>query len=233
MAKEYYDVSYKTFLNDRIKPLAFQGKETWPLYVQVTYDRKTIFFKSYYFDLFAQPKYNFLGMPLFQVDELESSVAEFIIDYIITWNKGRFNLSEFSRLYKIVSKDLLDSFDGPFKIWLGTYFKEQGWPGLSALMEHTQDGVAAIQVWDDLKKCLDPGVFAKLEMKVTRGDVPPYIPLAAYVRDKLPNGPFCLPLYEWSHEDKQREIEKFFDSRLWRVDMVRINLLYLKGFQSL
>src|SRR5260221_10619501 len=112
MAKTY-KVSYKTYLNDRLKQVPFHGKLTHPLYVQVTYDRKTIFFKSYYFDLFAQPKYDFLQMPLFQVDELESSVAEFLIK----WDVEKFSLDHFSHRYKMFSKDLLDSFDGPFKVW--------------------------------------------------------------------------------------------------------------------
>jgi hypothetical protein len=41
MAKEYYLVSYKTYRNDRIKPVLFQDRETHPLYVQLTYDRRT------------------------------------------------------------------------------------------------------------------------------------------------------------------------------------------------
>src|SRR5258708_35403667 len=77
MAKEFYDISYKTYFNTRIKDVVFQGEETWPLYVQVTYDRETIFFKSYYFDLFSQPKYDFLKMPMIQVDALERRGPEF------------------------------------------------------------------------------------------------------------------------------------------------------------
>jgi len=230
MAKEYYDVSYKTFFNARIKQTVFQGKETWPLYVQVTYDRKTIFFKSYYFDLFAQPKYDFLGMSLFQVDELESQVTEFIIN----WDVEKFSLDNFSRRYKMFSRDLLDSFDGPFKIWLGAYFKEKGWSGLAAVVEHSGDGVSAIQLWDDLKKCMEPGIFEKMEEKAAR-DGGPYLPLATYVRHKSPKGPFCLPLHEWSHQEKTIEIEDFIDERFWRVDMGRIirmvgDLLHPKGY---
>jgi hypothetical protein len=217
MAKEYYDVSYKTFFNARIKQTVFQGKETWPLYVQVTYDRKTIFFKSYYFDLFAQPKYNFLQMPLFQVDELESRVAEFSVK----WDAKRFDLDIFSRRYKVFSIDILDSFDGRFKIWLANYFQQEGWSGLAAAVAQSNDGVAAIQLWDDLKKCMEPGIFEKMEEKAAR-DGGPYLPLATYIRHKLPKGPFCLPLHEWSHQEKQIEIEDFIDERFWRVDMGQI-----------
>ena len=42
MPKEFYNVSYKTYLNERVKPVRFRGRETFPLYIQITYDRKTI-----------------------------------------------------------------------------------------------------------------------------------------------------------------------------------------------
>lgn len=230
MAKEYYDVTYKTYFNDRIKPVVFQGKETYPLYVQVTYDRKTTFFKSYYFDVFAQPKYDFLKTTISQMVEMESGA----LDFIIARNTDRFSLDHLSRQYKIVSRDLLDSFDGPFKIWLATYFREEGLPGLAAMMEHVLEEVPAIQLWDDFKKVLDPVVFDRMEEKAAQYG-PPYIPLAAYIRNKLPKGPFCLPVHEWVNEDKRIEIEEFIDDTFWLVDMDQIVrttklLLYPDGF---
>ena len=50
-------ISYKTYLNDRLKQVDFHGQLTCPLYVQVTFERKTIFFKSYYFELFSKSRY--------------------------------------------------------------------------------------------------------------------------------------------------------------------------------
>ncbi|HWK03305.1 MAG TPA: hypothetical protein VNS58_06720 [Puia sp.] len=221
MAKEFYDISYKAYFNTRLKEVVFQGVETWPLYVQVTYDRKSVFFKSYYFGLFSQPKYDFLKMPLWHVIELEHKAIEFLI----AWNADGFSLGRLQQQYKMHSQDLLDSLDRPFKKWLAGYFREQGLPGLSALMEHEPDRVAAIRLWDDLAKCLDADVFARLEMKVTRGEAPPYIHLAMYVRDKLPKGPFCLPLYEWSDDDTKRAIGRSIESRLWRADIGRIEMI--------
>lgn len=50
-------ISFKTYLNDRLKQVDFHGQLTFPLYVQVTYERKPIYFKSYYFELFSKPRY--------------------------------------------------------------------------------------------------------------------------------------------------------------------------------
>ena len=55
-------ISYKTYYNDRLKEVDFHGQQTHPLYVQVTYERKTIFFNSYYFALFSKPR-SFLDVP--------------------------------------------------------------------------------------------------------------------------------------------------------------------------
>lgn len=229
MAKEFYDVSYKTYFNDRIKPTVFRGKESYPLYVRVTFDRETIFFKSYYFDVFARPKYDFLGTTITQIDELESGV----IDFIVNKNYEKFYLNNLPRQYKTLSQDILDSFDGPFKMWLATCLKKEGLPGLATLLEYAPDEVCAIRVWDDLKKILDQESFERMEEIAMQSG--PYLPLAMYVRHQMPEGPFCLPLYEWAIEAKRIEIENFIDERFWRVDFDKIlrevrNLLHPNGY---
>lgn len=213
MGKEFYDISYKTYFNFRINQVLFQGEETWPLYVQVTYDRKTIFFKSYYFGLFARPKFDFLRMPIIQVDQLERRVIEFIIARYA----DRFYLDTVSRQYKVYCQDVLDLCEFRFKLWLASYFKEEKMAGLAALMEQTQDRVVAIQIWDDLKKILDAGSFLKMEEKAARFGGP-YLPLATYIRHQYPKGPFCLPLHEWLDVERRIAIENFIDERFWRVD---------------
>jgi hypothetical protein len=80
-------ISYKTYLNDRLKQVDFHGQLTYPLYIQVTYERKTIFFKSYYFELFSKSRYG-MAMPdgsikgpeREQVIEKENEVFRFVID---------------------------------------------------------------------------------------------------------------------------------------------------------
>jgi len=232
MAKEFYDVSHKTYFNARIKPVFFQGKEMHPLYVQVTYDRRTIFFKSYYFGLFAQPKYEFLGVTLAQINELETRV----IDYILARTGDYFSLDEVSRLYKLLSVDVLDSFDGSFKIWMGAFFRGEGLSGLAVAIEQVGEGVAGIRLWDDCKRSLDAAIFARMEEKALAWGNP-YMPLATYVRGKNPEGPFCLPVFEWAEEGKRVEIEFFLDEiyEHWQYDMGQIirevrELLYPEGF---
>jgi hypothetical protein len=229
MPKEYYDISYKTYFNDRIKPKMFQGAESYPLYVQVTFDRETSFFKSYYFDLFARPKYDFQETSIAQIDELEGRV----INDIISRNKEHFDLYRFSRQYKILCQDVLDTFDRPFRIWLADYLKEDGLSGLGSLLAYSPDEVAGIRVWEDLKEILEPKRFEKMEDKAIRAG--PYLPLAMYVRHHSPEGPFCLPLHEWVVLEKNIAIENFIDEKFWLVEFIPIlgaikSVLYPNGF---
>lgn len=209
MAKEYYDVSYKTYHNERIKPVMYRGKEMHPLYVRVTYDRRTVFFKSYYFDLFSQPKYEFLRISISQIDALESRV----IDFLIRKNSERFDLDELQRQYQLYSRDILDGLDGPFKQWLARYLRSDGFPGLSALLEQSSDGVAAIRVWDDLENALAGETFERMKRIAVFEGAPPYISLVLYVRHRWPDGPFCLPLHEWDVENNRIAIEDFLDEQ--------------------
>ena len=208
MAKEFYDVSYKTYHNERLKPVLFRGVKTYPLYVQVTYDRRSIFFKSYYFELFAQPKYDFLETSIQDINELESRVIEYIINRRPEW----FDLDELIRAYKKESRDILDHFDGSFKVWLGDFLREKDLPGLAAQMESNPGLVAGIRLWDDLKAVLKPEVYKRMEERVFQYDSP-YIPLAWYMREKFPDRPFCLSWFEWIEE--QGEVEIFLDRIRW------------------
>ncbi|GAC1419612.1 MAG: hypothetical protein NVS1B13_06560 [Flavisolibacter sp.] len=52
-------VRFKVYSNDRLKKVCFHGKEVFPLYIQVGYDRQTIYFKSYYFDLLSKTQFVF------------------------------------------------------------------------------------------------------------------------------------------------------------------------------
>ncbi len=229
MAKEYYDATYKTYPNERIKPTLFQGKMVYPLYIQLTYNRKSAVFKSYYFDLFARTKYQFLPTSLPQIERLEGRV----IEYIIHRNFDRFDLDRFARQYKLFTIDVLDSFEGAFKLWLINYLKAEDLAGLAGLLACSPVEVSIIKVWDDLKKILDTERFKRMEeMAVQAG---PYMPIAMYVRDICPEGPFCLPVYEFAIQKKQMEIERFIRKRFRKADFGQIiqivcSTLYPDGF---
>lgn len=204
MAKEYYQVSYKTYLNERVKPVLFRDRETFPLYVQVTYDRKTTSLRSYYFDVFAQPKYDYLGTTIAQMDELESRA----INYVTVKYADRFDLSEFPTWYKLFNKDVLDGLESPFKEWLISYFEKERVPGYAALLRVGMQEVCALELLDEFKIALAPDWYERLMAKAAK-DAPPYIPMAEYIRHRQPKGPFCLPVHEWIQHETQVDAEEY------------------------
>jgi hypothetical protein len=229
MAKEYYKVSHKTYKNVRVKPVLFQGAETYPLYVQLTFDRKTTFFKSYYFEVFAQAQYNYLGNTLLQIEGLESRV----INYITDKYSEQFDLELFPIWYKKFNKDVLDGLDGPFKEWVITYFQREKVGGFSALLRQGMTEVSAMELLDDFKTALTLELYERLITEAAR-EAPPYIPLAAYVRDSQSAGPFCLPVHEWIQHDYQVDVEDYMYNEFHGYSFGRVtrsvkNLVYPQG----
>lgn len=232
MPKEFYQVTYKTYFNERVKPVRFRGRETYPLYIQMTYDRKTTAFKSYYFNVFAQPKYDYAGVTIDQMEMLESGA----IDYVTARYSGKFTLADFPTWYHMFNKCVLDSLETPFKEWLVAYFEAEKVGGYAALLREGMQEVCALELLDDFKLALAPDLHDKLLSKAA-AEAPPYIPLAAYIRDRQPKGPFCLPLFDWVREERQIDAEDFIYHQYRDYQMAKILktirlLLHPHGFPT-
>jgi hypothetical protein len=217
MPKEFYKVSYKTYFNERVKPVQFRRRDTYPLYVQITYDRKSTSLKSYYFDVFSQPKYDYIGMTIDQMDALESRV----IDFVTAKYSDRFTLADFPAWYKVFNKCVLDSLETPFKEWLIGYFEAEKVAGYAALLRQGMQEVSALELLDEFKTALAPDLYERLITKAA-AEGPPYIPLAAYVRDRQPKGPFCLPLHDWIQHERQVDAEDFIYHQYRDYQMAKI-----------
>jgi hypothetical protein len=168
----------------------------------VTYDRRTVFFKSYYFELLARPRYDLLPVNILQVIDLESRLLDALIDE----DAERFTLDGMLRKYRLWSVDVLDRYEESFKDLLVRVLIGEGMEGMAGLVKGAGDGVAGIVVWRELGRSLDKGLFNRMEdLVVKEGD--PYLPLASYVWETRPDGPICLPLREW--RDEEKEIRRF------------------------
>ncbi len=190
-----YKVSYKPYFNERIKPVRFHGKDIHPLYIQVTYDRKSIFFKSYYFDLFTQPKYAELESSIEQIIDQESR----LIEDIINRNADNFNLDLFTQEYKYYCTDLLDRMDEPFKDYLVHFFMDEGMPRYAGMVRAILDSLTSIQIIEAFKDGLKPELYAKM-MEHAVYYAPPYVPLVGFVRRLHPKGLLSFPVFEWKKD---------------------------------
>ncbi|TCN49392.1 hypothetical protein D0809_24335, partial [Flavobacterium circumlabens] len=68
-------ISYKTYFNEKLKQVPLGKIMTHPLYVQITFERKTLFFKSNFFELFSKPKYIIAAAGLVGSPSLEKIIA--------------------------------------------------------------------------------------------------------------------------------------------------------------
>jgi hypothetical protein len=180
MEKEY-KVAYKTYYNDRLKQIYFHEKLVYPLYVQVTFDRKSIFFKSFIFDLFSKLKYatrisnQVFGPDIKDIIKKEESLIEFIIDK----NQQNFSLDLFKREYAYYGRDLLDMMEEGFREYLNTFLHDEGLPYLA---ETLKLGSLTCKLYDlvlDMKRCLKPKLYQKLWENAFYYS-PPYLPLCAF-----------------------------------------------------
>jgi hypothetical protein len=180
MEKEY-KVTYKTYFNDRLKQIAFHGKLTHPLYVQVTFDRKSIFFKSFFFDLFSKPKYavhiagETFGPDIKDIIKKEESLIEFIIDK----NHKNFSLDLFKSEYAYYGRDLLDMMEEGFLDYLYTFFYDEGLPYLAETIKAGASGCKLYDLVRDMKSSLNPKLYQKLWDNSFYYS-PPYLPLCAF-----------------------------------------------------
>jgi hypothetical protein len=180
MEKEYR-VTYKTYYNDRLKQTNFHGKLMYPLYVQVTFDRKSIFFKSFFFDLFSKPKYaariagEVFGPNVNDITKKEESLIEFIIDK----NRDNFSLDLFKTEYAYYGRDLLDMMEPGFLEYLYTFLHDEGLPYLA---ETVNLGSLTCKLYNlvlDFKRCLNPKLYQKLWENSFYYN-PPYLVLCAF-----------------------------------------------------
>jgi hypothetical protein len=232
MAKEFYKVTYKTLHYDRVKPVTFRDTEVFPLYIQITYDRKTTYFKSSFFEIFQQPKYDYLNVSLQDIEQLETAT----IDFIVNRFSETFSLDQFRIWYPMFSQDVLDSLDAPFKSWFSIFLSHQNFTGFSNLIQAGIEKVSALQILEETKNIFSSDLYTQMMEKAVK-DAPPFIPLSLFILTQKKKGPFSLPLHEWVKIQNSQELDDFLRAtpECWGYDILRIireikQLLYPKGF---
>lgn len=206
-----YQVTYKTYYNDRLKQTNFHGKLTHPLYVQVTFDRKSIFFKSFFFDLFSKPKYavriagEVFGPNVNDIIKKEESLIEFIIDK----NRDNFSLDLFKTEYAYYGRDLLDMMEPGFLEYLYTFLHDEGLPYLA---ETVNLGSLTCKLYDlvlDFKRCLNPKLYQKL-WENSFYYSPPYLVLCAFNEKPQQTLLKVFTVMDWEQTGAMENLIAFF-----------------------
>lgn len=205
-------ISFKTYFNDRLKQVYFHGVTTHPLYVQVTYERRTIFFKSYYFELLSKEQYLLTipgtsirkGPNLLDVIKKETEVIKFIT----ARHPDDFSLELFKTEYAHFSKDLCDELEGAFLHYLYTFFYDQGLPALAETINTGSKSTIAHDIVRDLKSALNKTVYEKL-IENSFYYAPPYLSVYGFMKETKQWPMLILTVMEWEQPETQAAFREY------------------------
>jgi hypothetical protein len=205
-----YKVSYKTYFNDRLKQVHFHGEMTYPLYVQVTFDRKTITFKSYYFELFSKPRYVIImdgkmnGPKIKDIIEKENALIDFVIDK----NLPDFSLDKFKLDYAYYSQDLCDVTEEGFIDYLFVFFQDKGMPALATTVQEGSKFRILYDVVRDFKRAFNRPLYDEL-VENSFYFAPPYLPLYGYMQQSKRWPMLSLTVMEWDDPKTQTGFKEY------------------------
>jgi hypothetical protein len=218
-------ISYKTYFNYRLKQINFHGVTTYPLYVQVTFARKTHFFKSYYFELFAKERY-FLKIPgtsiaegpgILQVISMETEVIRFIANK----HPDDFSLELFKKEYDYYSKDLCDELESGFIDYLYTFFYDEGMPSLAETIKAGSKSTIAYGLVRDLKSVLHETVNDKL-IANSFYYAPPYLPVYGFMKEAKKWPMLCLTRREWELAETKEAFKAYVKRHYPKMDVAKV-----------
>lgn len=203
-----YKISYKLYQNSRLKPVSFHGKEIYPLYVQVTFDRHSIYFKSYYFDLLSAPIYavrHHSGSRYPGIKEVEEKEQR-LIEFILQKYSDLFSLELFKEKYVYYSSDLLSLMDEDFKDYLFTFLNDEGDDFLAMMIKRASDFEAGIRIVEGLQRPLKQNLYQKM-MEHAAYYVPGYLPVAALQQNKG-DRLLTFSIFEWEMPETKEALNK-------------------------
>jgi hypothetical protein len=218
-----YKVTYKTFYNERLNKSLFHTKLLHPLYIQVTFDRIPIYFKSYYYDLFSKPRYairagGHVSEPdIKEIIKMENALVEYIIDK----NKESFSLGLFKKEYSIYSKDLADNMEEGFINYLFTFLYDKGMPSLAGAIK---EGCMSRLVYDvvrDMKNALDQKLYDEL-IENSFYYAPPYLPVYWFMQQLKKTSMHCLTVLEWQDKNMKEDFTNYVNKNFKAKDGIKV-----------
>ena len=201
-------ISYKLYQNERIHPVSFHSQEVHPLYIQLIYDRKPVYFKSYFFDLLSNEKYIISGGAGDRHPNMEELInkEERVLNYLT--QPGLFSFDTLKKDYVRGSFDLLYCMDVDFKEYMMVFFCDEGKPEFARIVLGARSLITSNGLLKAFKGSLKPALYNKL-IEHAAYYAPPYLPLEAFSKT-LSNDAFStLSLYEWNDPAFQASFKDF------------------------
>jgi hypothetical protein len=220
--KKIYQVTYKVYHNERIKKVSLHGKLVYPLYIRLTFDRRSTEYKSNMFDLFMKPKYGIRVSGQVYPPSIEKIIQreEKLIEFVIDRHPDDFSLEMFKQEYDHYSRDLLDEMEPGFMNYVRTYFDDEGMPYLGDALATTQSEVSLFDVTLDLKKALKPDLYQRL---IDQSFLyTPYFALHYFIEVPLRWPLRILTVMEWESPMTQEKFSDFMEKYYPEQDGVEI-----------
>src|ERR1700743_867149 len=208
--KKTYHVTYKVYHNERLKKVFFHGKMIYPLYLRLTFDRRTTEYRSNLFDLFMKPKYGIrVSGEIFpphidKIIEREEKLIEFIIDR----HPDDFSLELFKKEYDYYGRDLLDEMEEGFLKYLRLFFDDEGMPYLGDVFALSYQEVTLYDVVLDLKRALKPDLYQRL-VEHSFLFSPPYYPLHQFLETPLRPNLKLFMVMDWANSQNRERFQDF------------------------
>ena len=221
--KKTYQVTYKVYHNERIKKVSFHGKLVYPLYIRLTFDRRSTEYKSNLFDLFMKPKYGIRVSGQVYPPSIEKIIQreEKLIEFVIDRHPDDFSLEVFKQEYDYYSRDLLDEMEPGFMNYIQTFFEDEGMPNLGDVLANSRWEVSLYEVIRDLKMALKPDLYQRL-IDHSFHYAPPYFQLHQFIETPL-RPPFeVLTVMDWEIPATRKAFVEFMDKFYPDIDIATI-----------
>lgn len=206
-----YKVSYKTYFSDRLKEVFFHGIKTYPLYIQLTYKRRTMFFKSYYFELLSKDRYAIKTKKSTSAPTLEAIIKKehALIDFLIEKKlTAGFSLEEFKQAYDYYCRDLITETEEGVRAMMFVFFVDKD---LVAMGRALAQGSMKIILYDVLKNmslALTPKLFKDMSNYMLNQ---PYQALYEFLLKNNEFPMFCLTVMDLETEDMRQRLNAFLN----------------------
>lgn len=166
--EKQYRITYKIFPNKRLKKVSFHNESTYPLYIQITYRRRNLVFKSYYFDLFSKERYgkneNRKAPKLEDIIDFDKKV----LDHLINHSRSDSTIEQLQEKYYFYSLDLCTSSEETFNINLFLLLSEMGTGAFARACAVGSESQLLYDVIQDMAKVLKPDLYENLMDQMLR-----------------------------------------------------------------
>ena len=203
-------ISYKTYFNEKLKQVPLGKIMTHPLYVQVTFERKTLFFKSNFFELFSKPKYIIAVKELINNLFLEKIITleMEVIEFIENKHSDNFSLELFKQEYAFYSQDLCSIMEEQFSNYLYTFFQSKSMSALAVAIREGSRNRIAYDIIRDMEKVFTKSFYDELiENSLYHG--PPYFALYDFMQQNKKCPMLYLSIMEWETGNTKTEFVEY------------------------